>query len=195
MMDLLGGLGNIQGLLGGLKGRGGMAPTVPARAGFRSYVGVEDGDAAYDTAAEVYGAIGAVGVWTRIWEKTVPAQMQMAWGFGSPAMPDNQGFLWFAILDVTTDWSVGVVRLVQENHNRTVKLVVAEIPDSQLHSVTVTSLATAALLNRNEMIALPEKIEFPLVGEDSRIGIEYNLITAATAADAAGFKIPVTTYQ
>lgn len=167
----------------------------PARPGFKSSVNVTHGDTSYDTAAEVYGAIGAAGVWTRIWERTVPAQQLVSWGFGSPALPDNQGKMWFAILDSGTDWSIGTLRLVQENHSRTHKLVVAEMYDQSLHSTTVTTIATAALLNAQEMVRLPEKVEYPKVGEDSRIGLEYSLITAATAADAAGFDIPVTIYQ
>lgn len=184
-------LGNIGGLQLGIP-KGQAAPTAP---GFRSSVNVVHGDLAYDTPAEVYGAIGAVGVWTRIWEKTIPAQQRVAWGFGTPVLEANQGKMWFAILDKTTDWSVGTLRLVQENHMRTHQLTVAEMYDQQLHSTTLTTLATAALLNALEMIRLPEKVEFPLVGEDSRIGLEYCLITAATAADEAGFDIPVTIYQ
>ena len=176
-------------------GGAGLAKAVPAQQGFRTDVQVVDGDAAYDTEAEVYGAIGAVGVWTTIWEMTVPAQQMIHWGYGSPLAPQNQGYMWFAILDVTTDWSVGVLRLIQQNARRTRKIVVGEFADSALHSTTVTSLATAALLDKNEMVALPEKVEYPLVGEDSLIGLEYRLITAATAADAAGFKIPITVYQ
>ncbi|TRZ50595.1 MAG: hypothetical protein D4S01_06435 [Dehalococcoidia bacterium] len=191
--------GIASGLVGNLLGGvlGGVMPkqTVQARQGFKSFVQVEDGDAAYDTQAEVYGAIGAAGVWTTIWEMTVPAQQQIHWGFGSPNQPQNQGYMWFAMMDIAADWSVGTLRLVQQNARRTRKIVVGELPDSQLHSATVTTLATAALLNKNEMIALPEKVEYPLVGEDSLIGLEYSLITAATAADAAGFRIPITVYQ
>lgn len=187
--------GIVGNLLGGVLG--GVMPkqTVQARQGFKSYVQVEDGDGAYNTPAEVYGAIGAAGVWTTIWEMTVPAQQQIHWGYGSPNQPQNQGYMWFAMLDKTTDWSVGTLRLVQQNARRTFTKVVAELPDSQLHSTTNTTIATAALLNKNEMIALPEKVEFPLVGEDSLIGLQYCLVTAATAADEAGFRIPITVYQ
>lgn len=163
--------------------------------GFPGYYQVEDGDADYDTQAEVYGAIGGAGVETIIWERTIPAQQQVSWGFGSPARPANQGYMWFAMLDIAADWSVGTLRLAQSNHQRIRTVVVAEIADSQLHSTTVTTLATAALLNKEEMFALPEKVEFDLIGEDSFAQLRYILVTAATAADAAGFRIPVTVYQ
>lgn len=188
-------MGLFDSLLGSL---GGISPRVPApksQPGFKSSVGVEDGDAAYDTAAEVFGAIGAAGVETTIWEMTVPAQQQISWGYGSPNFPQNQGYMWFAILDSGTDWSVGTLRLVQQNARRIKTVVVGEFKDSDLHSTTVTTLATAALVDKNQKIALPEKVEFDKVGEDSLIGIHYTLITAATAADAAGFVFPITIYQ
>jgi len=156
---------------------------------------ITHGDDAYDTAAEVLAAIGAAGVETIIWERTIPAQQQVAWGFGSPARPANQGYLWFAMLDAGTDWSVGTLRLAQQNHQRIRTVVVKEMADSQLHSTTVTSLATAALLNKEEMIALPEAVDFDLIGEDSYAQLRYILQTAATTADVAGFRIPVTIYQ
>jgi len=188
-------LQNILGNVGQLGG--GINPvSAPRQIPFKSYVQIEDGTAGvYNTQAKVYGAIGAAGIYTTIWEMAVPAQQQIRWGYGSPATPQNQGYMWFAIMDYTVDWSVGTLRLVQQNARRTVKYVVAEMPDTQLHATDVTSLATAALLNKNEMIALPEKVEFPKVGEDSLISLEYSLVTAATAADHAGFRIPITVYQ
>lgn len=189
-------VGNVQDILGRLTGAvGGRGQTTPSRQGFRTDVQVTDGDDAYDTEAEVFGAIGAVGVWTTIWEMTVPAQQAVHWGYGSPATPQNQGYMWFAIVDEGTDFSIGRLRLVQQNARRTRKIVVAEVSDNALHSTDSTTTETAALLDKNEMYALPEKVEYPLVGEDSLIGLEYNLITAATAADAAAFKIPITVYQ
>lgn len=189
---------NLAGLLPGL---GALTPkaTVPARQGFRTDVQVTDGDVDYDTEAEVFGAIGAVGVWTTIWEMTIPAQQAVHWGYGSPATPQNQGYMWFCIADCVgafVDFSVGVLRLVQQNARRTRTIVVCEIADAALHvAAGGIGIAANALLNKNEMYALPEKVEHPLVGEDSFIGLQYRLITAATAADSAGFKIPITVYQ
>ncbi len=187
VMDMIGGL------LGGLGGLGG--GSAPRAKGFNSWVSVSDGDTAYDTGAEMVALIGAAGVWKKIWEMTVPAQQMLRWGHGFASQPENQGYMWFAMLDINVDWSVGILRLAQANARETRTEIVGEVPDSQLHSTTVTTLATAALLDRKEMIALPEKIGFPMVGEDSKLQLFYKLITAATAVEAGEFKIPVTIYQ
>lgn len=174
------------------------SPQQASQMPFKSHFGITDGDAAYDTLAEVLAIIGALAagsVWTLIWEKTVPAQQQIRWGFGSPAQPMNQGYMWFASLDSGTDWQIGVLRLVQANARQTKQLTVLEVDDTRLHTNTVTTLATATPLDKNEMIALPEKVEFPRVGEDSLMQLWYRCVTAATAEDAVGFSIPVTVYQ
>ena len=177
---------------------GGIAPAnnAPRPTGYRDYVEVIDGDAAYDTIAEVLALItgAAHADYTKIWQKTIPAQELIAWGFGSAGLPHNQGYMWFASLDVAADWDVGKLRLIQANARETKSYVVASIPDRALHTTTVTTLATATPTNRNEMIALPEKVEFPLIGEDSLLILKYALFTAATAHDAVGFEIPITVY-
>jgi len=156
---------------------------------------IADGDADFDTVAEVIALIGAAGVETIIWERTTPAQEEISWGFGKPTLPANQGYMWFAMLDAGTDFSIGTLKLAQSSHSRRRTIIVAEYADSQLHSVTNTSAATAALLNKEDMLALPEQVQYPKVGEDSYLQLRYVLITAATAADAAGFAIPVTVYN
>ncbi len=183
-------------LIGGLGGASLQRTSTPqSQPAFPSFLLVTHGDAAYNTAAEVYGAIAAVGIESIIWEKTVPAQQELAWGYGRADRPANQGYMWFAMLDSGTDWSVGTLRLAQSNARRTKIIVVAEMADSDLHSTTVTTIATAALLNKEEKIALPEQVQYPKVGEDSLIQLRYILITAATTADAAGFSIPISVYQ
>ena len=183
-------VGNLQGLFGGAVPK----QTVTAKQGFKSYVTIEDGDVDYNTAAEVYGAVGAAGIWTTIWEMTIPAQQLVHWGYGSPNQPQNQGYMWFAMLQAGVAFTTGTLRLVQQNARRLKTVPVAEISDQLLHSVDNTSVATAALINKNEMIALPEKVEFDLVGEDSRIALQYRMATAGVE-DAAGFQIPITVYQ
>ena len=169
----------------------------PRARSFKSYVQVANGDAAYDTAAEVIALITgtAHADFRKIWQLTVPAQQMLRWGHGSAALPHNQGYMYFACLDINVDWDVGILRLVQANARETKVLVVGEYPDSRLHSTTVTTLATSELLDQNSMIALPEKIDYPLVGEDSRLQLWYALTVAATAHEALGFKLPVTIYQ
>jgi len=169
----------------------------PQSYGFRNYVNVADGDAAYDTEAEVIALITgtAHADFRLIWERTVPAQQRVSWGFGSAGLPHNQGYMWFASMDEGADWDVGILRLQQANANSTRVIVVAEIPDSALHTTTVTTTETARPTNRNEMIALPEKVEYPLIREDSKLQLTYALLTKATTHDAVAFDIPVTTYQ
>lgn len=182
--------------LGGFKGL-----TNPAQASqmpFKKHLGITDGDAAYDTMAEVLAIIGALAagsVFTKVWQKIVPAQQAYRYGFGSPATPHNQGYMWFCSIDTGTDFEVGVLRLVQANAQETKVYTVAEFDDSRLHGNTVTTLATATPVDINQMMALPEKVEFPKVGEDSKLQLFYRCITAATAEDNVGFSIPVTVYQ
>lgn len=188
-----GGLSGILGNMGGLKGgiSGSQQP-------FKTDLAITDGDAAYDTMAEVLALIGALAagsVWTKVWEKTVPAQQQIRWGYGSPAFPHNQGYMWFCSIDSGTDFQVGMLRLRQANARETIILAVAELLDTGLHGTTVTTLSTATPVDINQMKALPEKVEFPKVGEDSKLQLWYRCITAATAEDNVGFSIPATVYQ
>lgn len=195
LLDVLGGLGGLN--VSGFKN---MVST-PAQASqmpFKKHLGITDGDAAYDTMAEVLAIIGALAagsVFTKVWQKTVPAQQAIRYGFGSPATPHNQGYMWFCSIDTGTDFEVGVLRLVQANSQETKVFTVAEFDDTRLHSTTVTTLATATPVDINQMMALPEKVEFPKVGEDSKLQLWYRCITAATAEDNVGFSIPVTVYQ
>lgn len=165
--------------------------------GFRSYVSVVDGDALYDTVAEVLALITgtAHASYLKIWEKTIVAQTTYRWGYGSAALQANQGFMWFASLDVAADFDIGVLRLVESKARETNTWTVAEIPDASLHTTTVTTLITATPTDRNTMIPLPEKTEYPQVGVDSKLQLLYSLTTAATAHDAVGFQIPVTIRQ
>jgi len=186
------GIGNTMG-----KKVGGGAPQPD---GFKSFVGPLDGDALYDTAAEIFAIINAIpaaNVFHTIWERTIPAQQKVSWGFGSPAMPSNQGYLWFFCLDNGAAWCEGTIRLVQMNHSRTRRLVVAELPTTQLHAVGAAPpvAGEGPLINKEEMIALPEKVEFPVVGEDSIIGIEMSRTEVATVGDGLDFRIPITLYQ
>lgn len=199
-MGLLDNLGiNLGSLTGNL---GNISKSAPAsQMPFTMNLVITDGDAlpiVYNTMAGVLAIIGALAagsVWTKIWEKTVGAQKAYRWGYGSPATPHNQGYMWFASLDSTTDWEIGKLRLVQANNPETRVLTVKELDDTGLHTQTVTSLATATPVDINQKVALPEKVEFPKVGEDSKLQLWYRCITAATAEDAVGFSIPATLYQ
>jgi len=187
-------LPDIGGMLGGLFG--GAQAQAPEQRGFRTYVHIGDGDAAYDTAAEVLALIVA-GQFVKIWQMTIPAQQMLHWGFGSPALPHNQGYLWFVLSDADVGHSEGMLRLVQANARETKRLVVAEFDSTNLHGSWVTGKTAIyfRLTSINDMMALPEKVDFPFVGEDSKLILEYKETTTPTTADIGEFSIPVTVYQ
>ncbi len=159
---------------------------------------ISDGDAApivYNTMAGVLAIIGALAagsVWTKVWEMTVGAQQTYRWGYGSPAQPHNQGYMWFASLLEGTGFETGKLRLVENNANESRPQLCLEIDDTRLHTADATTLITATPGNINEMLALPEKVEFPQVGEDSKLQIWYRCIAIPGAEDAVGFSIPAT---
>ena len=170
----------------------------PTQMPFKSYVGVLDGDAAYDTVAEVAAIIDAQaagGIFELIWQMTIPAQQQIRWGFGSPEFQVNQGFMWFAALDITVGFQEGILRLVQANARETRVLTVLEVQTNGLHTQTNTTLATATPNDRNQQLALPEKVEFPKVGQDSLLQLWFRTTLVTTTVDQVGFQIPITIYQ
>jgi len=196
-------MNNILGNLTGLRGLVGAKPPIDeTQMPYKSHVGITDGDVLYDTMAEVLAIIGGLAagsVWTKIWEKTCPAQQQLRWGFGSPATPHNQGYMWFCSLNEATDFQVGVLRLTQAKARETVIKYVFESDDTRLHLTggiaAGETIQEAIPTNINEMMALPEKREFKRVGEDSMLQLWYRCVTPATAEDAVGFSIPITVYQ
>jgi hypothetical protein len=190
------GLGNFN--LGGLNPLA--KPVSATQMPFSQTLVITDGDAlpiVYNTMAGVGAiiwALAAGSVWTKIWEKTCEAQRTYRWGFGSPQTPYNQGYMWFASLQVGAGFQTGKLRLVQANSNETRTFVVKELADSSLHLQVNTSLALATPISKNDMIAMPEKVEFPQVGEDSKMQLWYKCI-ATIAEDSVGFSIPVTVRQ
>jgi len=190
-------------LLGGLN-LGGGSPRGGSQAPFKTHLDVTYGlpAAVYGTSALVAAIIAAMaagGGFQLIWQTIVPAQQKMRWGFGSPAAPANQGYMWFYSADNGTNITLGVLRLVQANARETDVRTVMEMGDSALHTpiaagagVTPTALP---IIDKNSMIALPEKREHPKVGEDSLMQLWYRVITVATAEDICDFSIPVTVYQ
>ena len=117
---------------------------------------------------------------------TVPAQQTIHFGYGTPELPDNQGYLYVHLADAGADLT-GKVRLVQSNAQETVKFVIAEFNLASTHG---------SVTNKAMMIALPEQTQFPLVGEDSVVYLEASCdaVDAITIADSTIY-IPVTIYQ
>ena len=128
-----------------------------------------------------------------LWTLTVPAQQKLRWGFGSPATPMNQGYMWFGGCSAIA-YIEGKLRLVQANARRTIVKTVAEMDDNRLHDDVAFTVTGMTLRNKNDMMALPEKREFKKVGEDSLMELWYHC-TAAVVVTIASFSIPITVYQ
>ena len=194
--DILGGiagLGNLGGILGGV---GAQKSAVSGRNVFKKVLSHGDW---WDTGLETGSGVIALkaGVWQTIGRFTIPAQQIYRFGYGSAAFPDNQGYMHFAAYDDTATNSVveeGAVRLVQRNAQGTVQLVVAEFRTEELRG---------SLYDRQQMKALPEQTQMPLVGEDSVLEIQFkpdaadSIVNVAigTAAGLDKWNIPVTVYQ
>ena len=138
-----------------------------------------------------------LAVWARLWEYIVKPQQVVRPGFGSPAMPDNQGYLFIKLYDDTATNSAeeaGMVRLSMMNARETIKHVIWE---------GRTELSGASKTDRRLKVPLPEMLGFPGVGEDSKLVIEFRADASdtvvktpiGTAAGLGGIMLPVTIYQ
>ena len=159
----LGSLGNLGGMLGGAGGGKSMT------AGRNVFKKVLSHGEWWDTDLETAAGVIAVkaGVWATIGRFKVPAQQLYAFGFGSAAFPDNQGYAYMAVYDDTATNSVleeGAIRLVQRNAQGTMSLVVAEFRSEQLRG---------DVADRAKQMALPEQTQFDLVGEDSFLELQF----------------------
>ena len=118
---------------------------------------------------------------------TVPAQQMIRWGYGTPELPDNQGYLYIHLKSTGDETATGAIRLIQSNAQETKKFVVAEF------NLAVTR---GSLTNKAMQIALPEQLQFPLVGEDSLIWLEMKADTDGETVDVdtSTVYIPVSIY-
>ncbi|HEY82220.1 MAG TPA: hypothetical protein G4O01_02905 [Dehalococcoidia bacterium] len=134
------------------------------------------------------------GVWTMIGRYKVQPRQRAHFGYGSAQTPDNQGYLYIAIYDDTATNSAleeGKVRLTQVSADDLRKIVVGEWATIDLRGDKN---------DRNKRIALPEQVQFPWVGEDSYLAIEFkpdatdDIVKTAigTAAGEDLWNVPVT---
>jgi len=166
--------------------------------GFGTSLIVGDGDAPYNTSAEVAAIIEANTTntaFTLIWEQTVPAQQVFAWGSGSARAQRNQGFMHFFALDVGTGFEEGTLRLAVSNARGTRIRIVKELNTQRLHTTVSTTAITATPTDINTMVALPEQVAFPKVGQDSLMQMYFRTSIVTTTVDACEFSIPATIYQ
>jgi len=167
--------------------------------GFATDLVVQDGDSNYDTPAEcgaIVQANTANAAFSLLWQMTVPAQQILAWGSGSPSQQRNQGYMWFYAMDNTTAFETGNLRLVIANARSTRVRVVKEQNDQRLHTTSFASTTAAQPTDINNMIALPEQVAFPKVGENSLMQLFYQTtLTSGGTVDIVNFSIPSTIYQ
>jgi hypothetical protein len=164
---------------------------------FKSSFTVADGDAAYNTSAEVAALVEAntaTGVYALIWQHTVPAQQIIRWGYGDPGLQRLVSYNWFAAMDAGTGFEDGILRLQISNATETTRKTLAEFNTTLMHTQTNTSLATATPSSVNDMMPLPEQIA-TAAGEDSLLQLLFKTQTATTTVDQCNFSIGVTIYQ
>ena len=166
----------------------------------RSYnasVTVVDGDSSYNTSAEVSAIIQAGSAaqnFNLIWEKTVPAQQVIYWGYGDPNQQRNQSFNWFAAADAGTDIEDGILRLSVTNATRTNSVVVAEFNTANMHTSTNTSLATLQPTSIDGKVPLPLQTAIA-AGEDSFIQLHFKTQSPGTTVDICNFSLGITVVQ
>lgn len=194
-IDLSGILGKAGGILGGRKS----API--QQAGYPSSISLTMGDTDFNTAAKVIALLPANGAKARIWEMTIPGgQWKYRYGFGSPVMPDNQGYWWFAIADADVGFCNGIVTLAYESYDRHTYIPIEEKNDVSLNTgiAAPITIPTAKLQDKKLMQALPEggaQGNPAYVQQFSRLVIDYMAIARSTTEDIADFNIPLTIYS
>jgi hypothetical protein len=164
---------------------------------FNASFTVVDGDSSYDTSAEVAALVeagSAAGNFSLIWEKTVPAQQVIYWGYGDPNQQRNQSFNWFAAIDAGTGFEDGILRLTVANATRTNSVVVAEFNTANMHTVTATSLTTAQPTSIDSKVPLPLQTAIA-AGEDSYVQLFFKSQSVTTTVDQANFSLGYTVVQ
>jgi hypothetical protein len=193
-------LGDIAGKVQGILGGGGQkaAQTQP---GYPSMISLTMGDYGFETAAKVIALLPANGAKARIWEMTVPGgAWKYRYGFGHPALPDNQGYWWFVIADANVGFCNGIVTLAYESYDRHTYIPIEEKNDVVLNSgiAQPITIATGKLIDKKQMQALPEggaQGNPAYVQQFSRLVIDYKAIARSTTEDIADFNIPLTIYS
>jgi len=164
---------------------------------FQSSYTVVSGDTLYNTSAKVGALVQAnttSGVYSLIWQRTIPAQQVVRWGFGNPAYQLLVSYNWFAAMDEGTGFEDGSLRLVISNATGTKVQTIKEFNTTLMHTTTNTSLATAVPSGTDQLTPLPEQT-IQAAGEDSLLQLQFKTETATTTVDACNFSLGVTIYQ
>ena len=132
--------------------------------------------------------------WQVLGEYVVPAQNQVSWGQGKETIPDTLGFVYLNLMDDTSTTAVqveGEIRLVQKNANDAGDDIVFE---------ERTEMLRGSMSDKKLKIALPEQVQVPRVGQDSKLVLEIKVDTTATVdltpdSGSTTVLLPVTVYQ
>ncbi len=119
---------------------------------------------------------------------TVPAQRAYRWGYGTAALPANQGYIFVSIIDDTAGDATqedGTLRILVSDANGLSRRVVAEYETEELDG---------AAQDKQLRIALPE--QGPLAREDDLLLIELRARAVdIVQPDFSTVRLPVTLYQ
>jgi len=132
-----------------------------------------------DLESESHKIACTAGVWTVIGRYQVKAQQLVRVGYGSPAFPDNQGYVYFALYDDTVTDSVlmeGTFRIVQRDYDNVVAIPVKDWHTRELRGT---------INDRRTMRPLPEQVQFPFVGRDSFIEVQFKAAVTGNLFDVA----------
>jgi hypothetical protein len=101
----------------------------------------------------------------------------------------------FFALDLTVGFEEGTLRLQIANARSTKTRVVKELNTQRLHTTVPTTAITATPTDINTMVAMPEQVGFPKVGQDSLMELFFRTSIATTVVSDCEFSIPATVYQ
>ena len=127
------------------------------------------------TEAQVMNAttVGVAGTTMSLGEFTVPAQQEIVFGFGDPAQPANQGYIFADIQTAVPGQIEGTLALVVTDANNRQRRVVWSMRTEELRG---------SLTDKNEKEPLPR---VPVVArEDDRMVLELTFDDALTATQA-----------
>lgn len=193
VQGLVGGLvGNVLGRLGGIAAPGKGARVIGRYQ--RTFAHEDWWDSSLETDTANHEITCTAGQWVVIGRYQVKPRQRAHFGYGIAGQDANQGYMYLAIYDDTATNSVleeGKIRLTLRSYDNFQIIPVAEFRTEELRGSTTL---------KTQMKALPEQVQFPWVGEDSYLCIEFcadatdDVIATAigTAAGADVWNIPVT---
>lgn len=162
---------------------------------------IEDGDDAYNTAAEVFALANAAtagGAYVTIWKRTIPPQEAARWGSGGVANPYAMRVANFVLLDTNTAFLDGDIQLMVEDATG---YGLAPISDYSTNALRVAGPVDTNKDNAQDYIQFDRQIGTPMPeqGEaatrDDKLVVRFRKGAGQTAtADKAYFELPYTRF-